>query len=240
MQWEEKGHNMQLTNMVSVSPIDTVDDSFQAFLVEDATFTKHEEYPILRADMIASKLPKKIMPFNKAINFQGDLSETFICFFSPDPSFERVRRNPKKYVNFFKRTAGIIGFDFSIHSDMPIIKQKTQINDNLSLSFYYGNMGIPVITNIRCGVDELLPEFLESIPKKLPIAIGTHGFIKTMPEKYEWYCFIDEIINKLTPSDIVVYGPLKGELFDDFRSKTNIVCYTPWISNRWREAKNVN
>ena len=231
---------MDLLNMVGVTPIDTVEDSFQAFLVKDASFTEREEYPSLRADMISSVLPSKIMPFNKAINFQGDLSRTFICFFSPDPSFERVRRNPKKYVAFFKRTAGIIGFDFSIHSDMPIIKQKSQIYDNLSLSFYYGNQGIPIIPNVRCGVDELLPEFLRSIPKNLPIAIGTHGFIKTMPEKYEWYCFIDTIIQELNPSDIIVYGPLSSSMFDDFKAKTNIVCYTPWISSRWREAKNVN
>lgn len=231
---------MKLLNTVGAIPIDTVADSFQAFLVKDAFFTEKEEYPILRTDMVSSTLPEKIMPFNKAINYQGDLRKTFICFFSPDTSFERVRRNPQRYVNFFKRTAGIIGFDFSIHSDMPMIKQKSQIYDNLSLSFYYGNQGIPIIPNIRCGVDELLPELLKCIPKNSRIAVGTHGFIKTVPEKYEWYCFIEKIIQELNPSDIIVYGTLNNDMFDDFKSKTNIVCYTPWISNRWREVKNVN
>ena len=83
------------------------------------------------------------MPFSKAITYRGDLHDTFIGFYSPDDTFERVRRNPKRYLSFFKRTAGIIGPDFSIHSDMPIIKQKSQINDNLSLTYYYGSQGIP-------------------------------------------------------------------------------------------------
>ena len=113
-----------------------VPDSFQAYLVEGASFTKTEEYPILKEDMISKNIPIDIMPFNKAITYRGDLSKTFICFFEPDETFERVRRNPKKYLNFFKRTAGIIGFDFSVHSDMPIIKQKSHMNDKLSLTYF--------------------------------------------------------------------------------------------------------
>ena len=119
------------------------------------------------------------MHFSKAITYRGDLHDTFICFFSPDKSFERVRRNPKRYLSFFKRTAGIIGFDYSIHSDMPVIKQKAQMNDNLSLTYYYGSNGISVIPNLRCGIDDLLPEFLSALPKRSVVAVGTHGFIKT-------------------------------------------------------------
>jgi hypothetical protein len=169
---------MDSISILDIGFNDAVDDSFQAFLVDGALFTHKEEYPILREDMISTSVPKKIMPFSKAITFQGDLSDTFICFFSPDKTFERIRRNPRKYIHFFKRTAGIIGFDFSIHDDMPMIKQKAQINDNLSLSYFYGNNGVPVIPNLRCGVDELLPEFLEAIPKHSIVAIGTHGFYK--------------------------------------------------------------
>ncbi len=99
-------------------------DSFQAFLVDGAEFTKKEEYPILREDMVPSNIPQAVMPFSKAITYRGDLSKTVIYFFSPDKTFERIRRDPKRYLNFFKRTAGIIGFDFSVHSDMPIVKQK--------------------------------------------------------------------------------------------------------------------
>ena len=104
-----------------------IEDSFQAFLVEGAEFTKiQEEYPIIRKDMVAETAPIRIMPFNKAINYQGDLSKTFVHFYCQDQSFERIRRNPRKYLNFFKRTAGFIGFDYSIHSDMPIVKQKAR------------------------------------------------------------------------------------------------------------------
>lgn len=232
---------MEINSMSNVVLNDVVDDSFQAFLVDGAFFTHKEEYPILREEMISTNIPKKIMPFSKAITFQGDLSDTFICFFSPDNTFERVRRNPRKYIHFFKRTAGIIGFDFSIHDDMPMVKQKAQINDNLSLSYFYGNIGIPIIPNLRCGVDELLPEFLEAIPKHSMVAIGTHGFFKKTREQCEWYCFLEKIINELEPSIIVVYGTLYGKMFDDFKKHTNFVFFDPWITQRYKEEKkNVN
>ncbi len=217
-------------------PEDKVLDSFQAFLVEDAFFTPEEEYPILTSDMISKEKPKKIMPFDKAINFRGDLSDTFICSFAVDGSFERVRRNPKKYVDFFRRTAGIIGFDYSVHSDMPIIKQKKQMDDNLSLSYYYGHLGIPIIPNLRCGVDELIDEFLKAIPKNEMVAIGTHGFIKTKQEQYEWYCFIEKIISDLNPSTIIVYGKLSNKMFDDFKAKTEFIFFEPWIYNKGKEV----
>ena len=209
-----------------------VSDSFQAYLVDGANFTGNEEYPIIPADFISKDIPKDIMPFDKAINYRGDLSKTYICFYAPDNSFERIRKNPKKYLKFFKRTAGIIGFDYSIHTDMQIIKQKSQINDNLSLTYYYGRNGIPVIPNIRCGIYDLLPEFETAIPKGSNIAIGTHGFIKEMREKYEWYCFIDKIIRDIKPANIIVYGTLSSQMFDELRDKSNFVFFDSWIDKR--------
>lgn len=215
-----------------------VPDSFQAYLVKGASFTKNEEYPILEKYMISKDIPIKILPFNKAIRYKGDLSNTFVCFYSPDESFERIRKYPKRYVNFFKKTAGIIGFDFSIHSDMQIIKQKQQMNDNLSLTYFYGKCGIPIIPNIRCGIDELIYEFLETIPKNSIIAVGTHGFIKRKEEKCEWLCFFETIIKTLNPKKIIVYGSLSGVILESFKDNDLFVIYKPRISSHFEEVAN--
>ena len=155
-----------------------VEDSFQAFLVEGADFTKEEEYPIQKEWMVPQNPPVKVMPFFKAITYQGDLSEYYIYFYSPDGTFERVRKNPKKYLHFFKRCKGIIGFDFSVHTDMPLIKQKAQLNDNLSLSFFYANNGVPLYPNCRGGSDNVNEEYLNAFPKHTYIALGVHGFVQ--------------------------------------------------------------
>ena len=214
-----------------------VEDSFQAFLVEGANFTKNEEYTIIEDWMISNVPPKKIMPFDKAINYQGNLSDVYICTYARDSTFERIRRNPKKYLHFLKKCGGLIGFDYSVHTDMPIVKQKSQMNDNLALSYYYGKENIKIIPNIRYGIDELADEFLSAIPKHSLIAIGTHGFIKEIPAKAEWYCLLEKILNVLEPSGIVVYGKLSGSIFNDFEGKCKFYCYEPWIySNRKRKG----
>lgn len=217
-----------------------IEDSFQAYLVEEAQFTSNEEYPVLKPTMISRTIPSKIMPFSKAITSHEDLRNTYICTYSPDKTFERIRRNPQKYLAFFQRTAGIIGFDFSIHTDMPLIKQKSQINDNLSLTYYYGYNGIPIIPNLRCGIDELLPEFLSAIPKHSLVAVGTHGFIKERKERFEWYVFLESIIENLNPSGILVYGTLPGKLFLPLRNKVPFFFYEPWICSDRKERSNVN
>lgn len=217
--------------------LEPVVDSFQAFLVKGAQFTEVEEYPVIPREFIPTEAPKRIIPFQKAVTYHGDLSNTYICTYSPDETFERVRRNPQRYINFFGRTAGLIGFDFSIHTDMNLIKQKAQMNDNLSLTYYYGVQGNKVIPNIRCGADELLMEFLSAIPRRTLIAVGTHGFIKYKYEKYEWYCFLEKVLKELEPSGIVVYGSLRDPIFDDLRQATTFYCYEPWIAEHRKGDK---
>ena len=226
---------MHTSNLLSGAPF--VPDSFQSFLVRGASFTDEEEYPIIPASYVSTSVPGKVMPFSKAITFHGDLHDTFICFYSPDETFERVRRNPKRYLSFFKKTAGIIGPDFSIHSDMPLVKQKAQINDNLSLTYFYGSEGVPVIPNLRCGIDELLPEFLTAIPTHSLVAIGTHGFVHQMQEQCEWYCFIEFFCKILQPSGIIVYGSLHNSMFDDLKTRYSFFFYDPWISQRAKEVR---
>jgi len=94
-----------------------------------------------------------------------NIDECYICFYCRDEDFSRVKRNPWQYVKVFKRSKGIIGFDFSVHTDMPLIKQKSQINDNLSLTYFYGKAGVNVIPNIRYGVDDTKEDFIKAIPK---------------------------------------------------------------------------
>ena len=96
---------------------------------------------------------------------------------------------------------------------------------------------IPIIPNIRCCNNELLPEFLSAIPKNSTIAVGTHGFIKTKQEKYEWYCFLENIIQALNPSTIIVYGHLTGSIFDDLKARVNFIFYDSWINTRFKEVK---
>ena len=70
-----------------------------------------------------------------------------------------------------------MGLDFSVHSDMPLVKQKAQLNDNLSLSFFYANNGVPLYPNCRGGLDCINDEYLNAFPNhpSLPDISHTKG-----------------------------------------------------------------
>ncbi len=215
-----------------------VEDSFKAFLIEKAEITNNEGYPIIRKDMISSKLPLDIITFKESLKIPMEKrKEYYVCTFSPDKTFMRILNNPKRYVEYFQQFAGIIGFDFSIHTDMPPIIQKQQMNNNLSLTYYYGNNNIPTIPNIRTGCNYLSKEFYEAIPKNTLVAVGTHGFIKNKTQKYEWYYCLREIIDTLNPSGIIVYGTLRGKLFDRIKNMVPIYQYDAWSDKKYKKEK---
>lgn len=214
-----------------------VEDSFQSFLVDGANFTEREEYPIIRKNMVPDYPPARVMPFCKAIAYRGDLSEYFIYFYSQDGTFDRVRKNPKRYLSFFKKCKGIIGFDFSVHTDMPLVKQKAQLNDNLSLSFYFANQGIPLYPNCRGGSDCLNDEYLDAFPKRAYIALGVHGFVQLKEQQHEWRLWIDKVVNKLKPIGFVVIGHLPKDIIEDYKNDVKFYFFDSFIEERSKEVK---
>lgn len=215
-----------------------IEDTYQAFLVDGAYFTKIEEYPIIREDMVPNYPPTKIMPFHKAITYRGDLSEYVIYFYSQDRTFKRVLDNPRKYLPFFKKCKGIIGFDYSVHTDMPTIKQKSQLNNNLCLSFYYGNNGVPIYPNCRGGADHINEEYLKALPKHTYIALGVHGFIKLKEQQHEWRLWIDKIIKTLEPLGFVIVGHLPQKIIEDYKDVVKFYLYDSFIEERYKEVQN--
>jgi hypothetical protein len=214
-----------------------VKDNFQAFLTEDAKFVSKEEYPLLEKWMIAEEPPNKIVPFNKIKEVKNP-EEYYICFYCRDEDFKRVKNNPKKYIEMFKRSKGIIGLDFSVHTDMPLIKQKSQMNDNLSLTYFFGKSGVSIIPNIRYGLEDTKEDYLQTIPKGSLIAFGTYGFIKTIKEQNVWLGVILDVIKIVEPKGVIIYGSLPNDLKNWFHlHNIDLYIYPSYMETRMKEVK---
>lgn len=214
-----------------------VKDNFQAFLVEDAKFVSQEEYPLLEEWMISEEPPNKIIPFNK-IKEVKNIEEYYICFYCRDEDFKKVKINPRQYVDMFRRSKGIIGLDFSVHTDMPLIKQKSQLNDNLSLTYFFGKSGVSIIPNIRYGSEKTKKDYLKSVPKGSMIAFGTYGFIKTIKEQNVWFDVILDVIRIIEPKSVIIYGSLPQDLRNWFRlHDVDLHIYPSYMDTRMKEVK---
>lgn len=208
-----------------------VEDTFKAYLVEGADFTKIEGYPKIEKWMIPDEVDEdiKIIPFRQ-IKQVKNIEEYYICFYCRDKDFNCIRNNPSKYLNLFRRARGIIGFDFSVYSDMKPVMQKSQLNANLSYSFYYGFRYISLIPNVRPGNDETLQDYLEAIPKRSVIAIGSYGCVNTKQEKQRFIHFLEQTLPKLKPKTVVVYGAMPDDVFGKFKDEYRFINVKPYIS----------
>ena len=209
-----------------------VPDNFKASLVEGASFTAVEEYPILESSFISNEMPKKIIPFDKSREIKNR-KDYFVCFYCADETFNRIYAYPKKYLNYLKSFAGVITPDWSIHEDLPIIKQKENMNKNLEMAYYYGNNGIKIIPNIRVGTDRLKEEYYSALPKNTTVAIGTYGFIKTIDEQENCDAFIEDVIYYLSPRAIIVYGAMPKRTFQKYvKYGVRFYQYDPYMTTK--------
>ena len=121
-------------------------DVFNAFLVTMATYAGIFEFPCIEATF---DIPNKLIAFSKCIPCK-DYNQ-WVHFYEDDYQFERLWRNPKKYLDILKRYNGVILPDFSLYRDMPLVMQLWNIYRSRAIGCWLQANGIKVIPNIRFG-----------------------------------------------------------------------------------------
>jgi hypothetical protein len=120
---------------------------------------------------------------------------------------------------------------------MPLIKQKAQLNDNLSLSFYYANNGVALYPNCRGGSDCINDEYLSAFPKHCYIALGVYGFVKLKEQKHEWRIWISKLIEKLEPIGFIVVGHLPQNIIDEYKDVVEFHLFDSFMEERYKGVR---
>lgn len=196
-------------------------DVFRAFLVKNATYDGSLEMPCIKS---IDAVPNKLIVFSKAIrskDFNG-----FVHFFEDDVYFERIWNQPNKYLPILKRFDGVITPDFSLYRDMPLVMQEWNTYRSRAIGHWLQENGIPVIPNIRFADERSYSFCCDGIAKGGTIAIGSHGCVKVNIERIYFEKGLREIIKKLEPKRLVVYGATPDCIFGDYiKSGIEIVQY---------------
>ena len=115
---------------------------------------------------------------------------------------------------------------------MPLVVQKSQIYDNLAITYYYGKNGLKIIPNVRIGVADTLSS-LEAYPKNTLISIGTNGFTHNLANRKIFREQVKIVIDTLSPKGILVYGPASEYIFEKaIRKEIPIYQYDSYTMNR--------
>ena len=212
----------------------TVYDVFHAFLVKNAIYDGRIELPCIKT---SDKLPNRVITFSKAME-KGTIDfNQWVMFYEHDVKFERLWNNPKQYLQKLKKFNGIILPDFSLYRNMPLVMQEWNTYRGRALAHWLQENGIDIIPNVRFN-DERTYEFcFNGIEKDKTVAVGTHGCIKRIGDKELFKSGLEEMVKRLSPKTIVVYGTAPDDIFKPYKdSGINIIPFESEFSKSRKQV----
>ena len=203
-------------------------DVFNAFLLENAEYSGELEIPVVKNIKIES--PKKLIKFSEI--FRSSDFNAYVHFYEDDCKFEKIWKNPKRYLERLKKFKGVISPDFSIYRDMPLIMQYWNIFRSRAIATWLKDNGINVIPNVRTGDERTFEIACEGIEKDSIIAIGSHGCIKCIADRVFFQKGLEYIVNSLSPKIIILYGAKPDSIFNKYEEKVTIINFKDEFYNR--------
>ena len=191
------------------------EDVFKAFLVENADYAGKIELPKLRT---SDSIPEKVITFSKAMSKNCKDFSAWVVFYEHDERFERFWRNSKQYLGKLKKFKGVISPDFSVYRNMPLVMQMWNTYRGRALAAWLQDNGVQIIPNVRFN-DERTYEFcFDGIEKYKTVAVGTHGCLKTKEDKAYFKAGLKELVKRLSPKAIIVYGFAPDSIFGHYKN----------------------
>ena len=187
-------------------------DVFNAHLVTDAFYSGTFEFPNIQP---TCDIPNRLISFSKAISDKD--YDQWVHFYEFDYLFERIWRNPKRYLAILKRFNGAILPDFSLYRDMPFVMQLWNIYRSRAIGFWLQTNGVKVIANVRWGDWRTFQYCCDGIPQGCTIAVGSNGAIGNESDKHFFAEGLEAVARNLRPSAIVVYGSASDDIFEKYR-----------------------
>lgn len=187
-------------------------DVFNAFLVALATFAGFFEFPVIYP---CYDIPNRLIPFSKCISANDH--DCWVHFYEDDHLFERLWRNPKRYLPILRCYNGVILPDWSLYRDMPLIMQLWNIYRSRAIGAWLQVNGVKVIPNLRYGDKRTYRFCTDGISRRSVIAVGTHGTLKILEDRDNFVKGLEVVVRRLQPIAIVVYGSCPDSIFQKYR-----------------------
>lgn len=194
----------------------TVYDVFHAFLVKNAEYDGRIELPCIRT---SDEIPNQLIPFSRAMEKATVDFNQWVMFYEHDVKFERLWHNPKQYLQKLKKFKGIISPDFSLYRNMPLVMQEWNTYRGRALAHWLQENGIAVIPNVRFNDARTYEFCYDGIEKDKTVAVGTHGCIKRTEDKKLFKSGLEEMVKRLSPKTIIVYGAAPDDIFGQYAKR---------------------
>jgi len=208
-------------------------DVWNAGLLHGCRFDGEYDIPTLQA---CNCVPTRLIAFTDASIKKAD--DAYVHFYEDDYKFERIWRNPKRYLPLIQAYGGAIAPDFSVYREMPLLLQMYNIFRSRSIGYWWARNGINVIPNVRWGNERTYSLCFDGLPKNSIVAIGTHGCVRRIDDRRYFNNSFMEMLDRINPKTVIVYGSASEKLFPPlFVCNIEIICFESEFSrSRKRKA----
>jgi len=189
-------------------------DVFNSFLVADAEYEGVIELPKTKT---SNQIPEKVISFSRAMSQKWNDFDCFVMFYEHDVRFERLWKNPKRYLQKLKKFKGVISPDFSLYRNMPLVMQMWNTYRGRALAVWLQNNDVEIIPNVRFGDERTFSFCFDGIEDNKAVAIGTHGCIKRKEDKIFFRIGLARMVQRLSPKIIIVYGSAPDNIFKPYK-----------------------
>lgn len=153
---------------------------------------------------VVDYVPSKLIGFNYAKTLKE--TDTGIHFYIDDYQFERIWNSPEKYIDLLSKFECVLTPDFSLYLDMPLAMQIWNIYRSRMVGQILESNGLMVIPTISWGYKESFDFCFDGIPLNSTVSISTIGVKRDKSALKVWTDGVDEMIRRLKPKRILVYG----------------------------------
>lgn len=144
-----------------------------------------------------------------------------IHFYCDDYQFERLWNRPWQYIDKLAEFQCAFTPDFSLYLDMPMAMKIWNVYRSRLIGQIMQRNGINVIPTVSWAEDETFAFAFDGLPKDATLSISTIGVKQDKTATQIWRSGMDEMMKRLTPKRILVYG---GKLDYDY-GDTEVIYY---------------
>ncbi len=195
-------------------------DNFHAFMVEKAIFDGYYDIPFIpqRQEININNL----ISYDKTLNHlyeDGDVIHFYLDdqkFDGPNGIWSGLTRKENYKRGFdlsrFEGASAIITPDFSLYLDMPRAMQIWNVYRSRAVGYYLTTLGYNVVPNVRWTDEESYEFAFDGLYEGQIVAVGTLGCSKNIEDKAMLINGFVEMIKRIKPKLVVIYGPVCKEL----------------------------
>ena len=207
-----------------------IGDGFFPELVEGACFFGYMGIPGLM-DLKNIEVPKSIIPLNQAKReLAKRRTHAYVHCYLFDDNFSDLITDIESFIELLSHFDGVLTPDCTLLTRQSNCLQATNTYFNRAVGFRLQKAGIPVICHIRWSDESSFDYCFLGAPKDSILAISTYGTVRTREKQLGFRVGLIAMLEELTPTDVLVHGPMPQTVFDGLKQRTRFHHYDDWIT----------